>query len=106
MVQAGEHRNCMAAKQLKMQCIGKSPQQDAPKPCLGWRKCFRSAGELLCSGGNDAQEIAAKAIRLAFVPLECFGNLSLRRGFELNYPIHKFTPSDWAICNKLFPCLG
>ena len=84
-----------------MQCIGKAPQKDAPKPSLGRRECFRGAGKLLCSGGNDAQEIAAKAIRFLFVPLERLCNFSLCRGLEFDYPIHKFTPSDWAICNRL-----
>lgn len=106
VVQAGQNGHCLAVQQFKMQCIGKAPQEDAPKTRLGRRKCFRGAGKLLCSGGNDAQEIAAKAIRLLFVPLECLGNFSLCRGFEFDDPTHKFTPSDWAICRRLFPCFG
>lgn len=106
MVQAGQNGHCLVVQQLKMQCVGKATQKDAAKPRLGWQKCFRCAGKMLCSGGNDAQEIAAKAIRLLFVPLECLGNFSLSRGFEFDSPIHKLTPSDWAICSRLIPCLG
>ncbi len=106
MVQAGKNGDCTAVQQLKMQGIGKAPQQHAAKPGLVWWKGFWSTRELFSSSGNDAQKIPTQTVRLLLVPLKCLCDFSLSRWFEFDNPAHKFTPSDCAISNRLLPCLG